>query len=482
MAKMRDLLSKAKAKYVKACTDFEKATLDHRAADPVGTKPKEMEKLRTKVQSDKVSADQAHDAYKQQIAEHRTFQAKYEEQFRSILQQFGEAEMKRRDQIKELFVLLLDTQDHYARAMTETVIPLRSAIEALDSGADLQALLEAKKTGLHPEPLVEYEPYVSDNQVEVPADAVENGTRANAPDLQRTRSKSMKPMGDGSKKISSSSSINKEEKKDKDKKKDKSSKAEAADPGSPPPALVAPPSDPTSPAVAHQESSSAPNATKKLDRSESSSSAAPATAAGSEAVATKDASPSEVPSVATTTTTTASKNDTTGAEEPTSPKSVTSDDTPRSKKDKSGGGGDTTESAPKSADKKVKSPRKKKDKRPPVARASFEYDATDDTEISFKEGELIIVQLYDGEVPDCPGWMKGKCKGKEGLFPANHVDLQPDFKLCKATYDFDVTEAEELGLKEGDILIIEATHEDWFEGQNEKGESGIFPATYVVLL
>lgn len=439
MAKSKDALAKAKAKYVKACVDYEKSTLEQRGADPVGTKPKELEKLRARVTADKTSADQAHDAYKQQIAEHRTFQQKYEEQFRGILQQFGELEMKRREEMKKVMVQFLDTQDHYARSLTEDMIPLRTAIEAVHGENDLQTLLEAKKTSQHPEPLVEYEPYVTEHSVDVPADPVENGARANAPaDLVRSRSKSMKP----------NESMKPKDPKDKDKKpKDKKSKDQKAAEEAPPP-LVAP--------VETADASSAPGSSqpssakaKPTDRSETSddesdkktpekpSDAAPAAAGAGAAAAAANSSP------------------------PASPRRK-----------------DTASSKP-------KTPRKKDEsagKQTPVARALFDYEAVDETEITFVEGDLVIVTLYDGEVPDCPGWMKGRCKGQEGLFPANHVELDAELKLCKGTFDFDATEDEELAFKEGDILIIEATHENWFEGRNEKGQMGLFPSTFVALL
>jgi len=519
MVKMKELLQKAKAKYVKACADYEKATLDQRAADPVATKPKDMEKLRTRVANDKVLADQAHDGYKQQVSEHRAFQSKFEEQFRHILEQFGESEMKRREQVKEVLQQFLNTQDHYARSMTETVIPLRAAQEALDSGADLQAQLEAKKTGLHPEPLVEYEPYVTDSQVDVPADPVENGARANPPaGLERTRSKSMKPSasidtsssggggkkdaaaasaGGGKKDEAPAASTKKDAKDAKDVKKNgkKDSKDDASSA-----AAAAPSADEHGNNNNNTEEKAKKD--KKHERSTSASTEEThdsAVGEGKKGSRKKHHGEGNGDASATTTTTTTTTNEDTT-------KNTTATAPGAGDEEKASGGADGGSGSPASS-KKAKAPRttKKKhdlkggdtpasprsptaatsgagDKRPPVAKALFDYEATDQTEIDFVEGDLIIVTLYDGEVPDCPGWMKGKCKGKEGLFPANHAELLPEAKLCKATFDFEVSEPEELALKEGEILIIEATHEDWYEGRNEKGEAGIFPSTYVALL
>lgn len=432
MSKSKDALSKAKAKYVKACADYEKSTLDQRAADPTTTKPKELDKLKTRVQADKSSADQAHDAYKQQIAEHRNFQQKYEEQFRNILQQFGELEMKRREEVKKVMTQFLDTQDHYARSLTEDMIPLRTAIEAVNPAADLQTQLEAHKTNLHPEALVDYEPYVTEHSVDVPADPVENGGRANAPDLVRSRSKSMKPN-------ESMKPKDAKDPKEKSKSKDKKHKGDDVPPspkgGDGENASSAPsePMTPKSKPIDRSEESEVDN--KSLVNGEGAGAAAAATAAA--------------PAAALNTSSPAS---------------------PRRK--------DTVGS-----DKKPKTPRKKDgEKQPPVARAMFDYEATDETEINFSEGDLVIISLYDGEVPGCPGWMSGRCKGSEGLFPANHAELDPNLKLCKATFDFEANEDEELAFKEGETLIIEATHESWFEGRNEKGRMGLFPSTYVTII
>lgn len=56
------------------------------------------------------------------------------------------------------------------------------------------------------------------------------------------------------------------------------------------------------------------------------------------------------------------------------------------------------------------------------ARALFDYQASDETEISFLPNDIIthIEQVYE----DNTSWLKGRTKdGKEGLFPANHCEL-----------------------------------------------------------
>jgi len=55
----------------------------------------------------------------------------------------------------------------------------------------------------------------------------------------------------------------------------------------------------------------------------------------------------------------------------------------------------------------------------PSAIALYDYEAQEDNEISFPEGATIT----DLEFPD-DDWWQGTYKGKEGLFPANYVELQ----------------------------------------------------------
>ena len=51
--------------------------------------------------------------------------------------------------------------------------------------------------------------------------------------------------------------------------------------------------------------------------------------------------------------------------------------------------------------------------------ALYDYQADDDDELTFDPGEVITdIERID------PGWWKGVCRGKLGLFPANYVQLE----------------------------------------------------------
>lgn len=56
-------------------------------------------------------------------------------------------------------------------------------------------------------------------------------------------------------------------------------------------------------------------------------------------------------------------------------------------------------------------------------------------------------------------------------------------KRARAEYDYEKAEDNELAMAEGEIISnIDMVDEDWWMGQNEKGETGLFPMNYVVLL
>ena len=60
-----------------------------------------------------------------------------------------------------------------------------------------------------------------------------------------------------------------------------------------------------------------------------------------------------------------------------------------------------------------------------VVHALFDFDAPDPADLPFSKGDIIHVTAFesrnhDGEVHQ--GWWEGECKGKQGMFPANHVE------------------------------------------------------------
>ncbi|KAJ2685370.1 actin binding protein [Coemansia spiralis] len=142
--------------------------------------------------------------------------------------------------------------------------------------------------------------------------------------------------------------------------------------------------------------------------------------------------------------------------------------------------------------------------RGPLARAVYDYDAEAEDELAFKEGEII----YSIDQLD-PGWWAGESEDglRQGVFPANFVEMiedtngdqtrsapmapppppppvAPDLgeNYATAVYDYDAAEEGELSFKEGEVIThIEFPSSEWWEGVNQKGEYGLFPANYVEL-
>ncbi|KFV51498.1 SH3 domain-containing protein 19, partial [Gavia stellata] len=135
--------------------------------------------------------------------------------------------------------------------------------------------------------------------------------------------------------------------------------------------------------------------------------------------------------------------------------------------------------------------------------ARFEYIGDQKDELSFSEGETIILKEYVNEE-----WAKGELRGTSGIFPLNFVEVIEDlpgtgmstgaalknkvevsFSLpqnnrhsvewCEALHDFTAETKDDLSFKKGDyIQILEQVDPEWYRGRlNEK--EGIFPAVFV---
>jgi myosin-1 len=53
----------------------------------------------------------------------------------------------------------------------------------------------------------------------------------------------------------------------------------------------------------------------------------------------------------------------------------------------------------------------------PQCKALYDYDASDTDELTFREGDIIELVRKDPS-----GWWTGKIGRKEGLFPSNYVE------------------------------------------------------------
>ncbi|NXP52736.1 SH319 protein, partial [Heliornis fulica] len=137
--------------------------------------------------------------------------------------------------------------------------------------------------------------------------------------------------------------------------------------------------------------------------------------------------------------------------------------------------------------------------------ARFEYIGDQKDELSFSEGETIILKDYVNEE-----WGKGELRGVSGIFPLNFVEVIEDLpervfftcvgtealknkmelsslpqnnrrsaEWCEALHDFTAETKDDLSFKKGDyIQILEQVDSEWYRGRLNENE-GIFPAVFV---
>ncbi|KFV09835.1 SH3 domain-containing protein 19 [Tauraco erythrolophus] len=133
--------------------------------------------------------------------------------------------------------------------------------------------------------------------------------------------------------------------------------------------------------------------------------------------------------------------------------------------------------------------------------ARFEYIGDQKDELSFSEGETIVLKEYVNEE-----WAKGELRGVSGIFPLNFVEVIEDLpgtgtgaalknkmevssslpqnnrrsaEWCEALHDFTAETKDDLSFKKGDyIQILEQVDSAWYRGRLNE-EEGIFPAVFV---
>ncbi|KAM9329741.1 SH3 domain-containing protein 19 [Gastrophryne carolinensis] len=133
--------------------------------------------------------------------------------------------------------------------------------------------------------------------------------------------------------------------------------------------------------------------------------------------------------------------------------------------------------------------------------ARFEFIGDQNDELSFSEGDTIILKEYMNEE-----WAKGELRNHTGIFPINFVEILEDLpnktsdagdshknklsgsssqqsqqsgEWCEALFDFAAEADEDLPFKKGDkILIVERMDLEWYKGRLN-GREGILPAAFV---
>lgn len=111
--------------------------------------------------------------------------------------------------------------------------------------------------------------------------------------------------------------------------------------------------------------------------------------------------------------------------------------------------------------------------------AMYGYNSSHPDDLAFKEGEVIeLVEGGGGE------WLRGRLHGREGTFPANHVNvvaplLETSRTYATALYNFIPETWEDLELQEGaKVQILSRINNDWLYGEYN-GKRGQFPSSFV---
>eukprot|EP00730_Choanoeca_flexa_P016255 TRINITY_DN7645_c0_g1_i1.p1 TRINITY_DN7645_c0_g1~~TRINITY_DN7645_c0_g1_i1.p1 ORF type:complete len:240 (+),score=34.20 TRINITY_DN7645_c0_g1_i1:175-894(+) len=150
----------------------------------------------------------------------------------------------------------------------------------------------------------------------------------------------------------------------------------------------------------------------------------------------------------------------------------------------------------------------------------YKFTSDDPEDLQFEANEILQITDEGDGTEGC--WLYGQSQdGREGNVPGTYVrkirltaktvavdvengvvekaaepkrsaspmpvaprrELQPhQYTLYQALYDYTSTDPEDLCFKAGDILRITepgATPEDWFFGQDQDGNEGNFPGTYI---
>ena len=108
----------------------------------------------------------------------------------------------------------------------------------------------------------------------------------------------------------------------------------------------------------------------------------------------------------------------------------------------------------------------------------FDFEARSPEEVSVREGEFVTA-LQDGEE-----WVKIRtADGREGFIPFTFIQiLGGEGRQVRAIYEYTEAGDDRLQLRVGDVITLIEEAEGWFEGYNERGETGWFPQSYVELL
>ncbi|CAO3592901.1 unnamed protein product [Absidia cylindrospora] len=119
------------------------------------------------------------------------------------------------------------------------------------------------------------------------------------------------------------------------------------------------------------------------------------------------------------------------------------------------------------------------------AKALYAYQGVREDDLSFEEDEIIKAHPSKDKNSD---WWYGSSLSTNavGFFPRTYIEIMEKAFHVQTLYEFEKTRVDDLGFGENEILLIQPFQDengDWWYGTNEEtGESGYFPKTFVEVL
>ncbi|XP_074650321.1 intersectin-1-like [Tubulanus polymorphus] len=135
----------------------------------------------------------------------------------------------------------------------------------------------------------------------------------------------------------------------------------------------------------------------------------------------------------------------------------------------------------------------------PHGKALFDYDSPHETDLSFKQGDYILLLRWIDD-----DWICGELDGREGMFPKNFIEVieplpedrteevqKPSHTAnnldisrprCRALFDFEAQTADDLSFSSGDIIrLLSRIQTEWAQGELN-GVQGLFPLAFVEIV
>mmetsp|Transcript_6341 Transcript_6341/g.9234 ORF Transcript_6341/g.9234 Transcript_6341/m.9234 type:complete len:477 (+) Transcript_6341:84-1514(+) len=110
--------------------------------------------------------------------------------------------------------------------------------------------------------------------------------------------------------------------------------------------------------------------------------------------------------------------------------------------------------------------------------AAYQYDASEPTELSFASGDYILATLHDPEGWGTGISLTGDDTPKE--YPSTYVSNFTPCEVTTALYDYNKSEDNEISFKEGDFINVLYKEEGWWLGE-VNNQFGFFPQNYCKL-